>query len=183
MLFNIAFNRNYTEIECTKPSKDWMLMCPHLQIIHPKNVCIPNLPSFVHPKFIVKIDANGKRLTIKTGVEDKYRLWLQTKSDYEVKIQSKCPPFNWMQSNVQCIRFTGNVTNLSIDRFVIARNIVQFCVSYVAGLKKKFWPLHCVSIYWPAMEDRFMRLDTVLGLSMIANVTGFISNDFVLYLD
>lgn len=174
-LISHVFKQNYTEIECARQSMDRRLLCPHLQTIQATSVCIPNLSNVAHPKFIIKIDVKRRKLRIQAGVRDTYRLWIQVDNYLKLGKQLKCVHAKSMLMGARCMRFTGNVDQLPIDRFLIERNITRFCISYVAVNKKTFWPLNCVSIYWPEMDNGFMRLDVALVLSMILNASGLIA--------
>lgn len=177
-LMSHVLKQNYTQIECAGRSMERRLLCPHLQTIQATSAWNTSLSNIAHPKFIIKIDVKRRQLRIQAGVKDAYRLWIQM--DNYLKLgrlgkQLKCVHAKSMLLDTQCMRFTGDVERLPVNRFLIEQNITRFCISYVAMNKKTFWPLNCVSIYWPEMDNAFMRLDVAVLLSMILNAIGLIA--------
>lgn len=143
------------------------LVCPQLQYLNPYKFQPSLFPPevLVYSKFILKIDVARQELIIRTAVADRFRVWLQVGNDFEFDDAStSCPNSVRLKAQVYCVYLQKNETKVSIARFAIQKTITMVCISYISSYYRRFWPLHCISVYWPVEMETMPNAETVSPL-------------------
>lgn len=124
--------------------------CTRLQIIRMLNICFARLQyeSYAYAKFDIHVNEMNRSLIINSGVERKFRVWIQhfiSLTEYNLQYGNtalRCPQQKYINDSIKCYTFNSDFEALPMSSF---DGIYYFCINYVSKGVKRMWPLHCLS--------------------------------------
>lgn len=160
------------EFTCVRDKEDVSIAqsCPHLQSFYPKARCLEGNDEvlLVHPKFLLGVFDN--RITIRTEVGDRFRVFLLNVSERQQLLKRKCSQ-KISSSLVKCLNLKNSTTSILIDQLPGAGSMVIACVVYMNVLKRS-WPLNCITIHLESSTGTDATLWLILGAVAGAGIIG-----------
>lgn len=145
----------YENITCIPNAAYSPDTCKGSQNVHPHNWCLdhPNISLYSY------FDVRFKRMELETlnisqnqYKHRKYRLWMQSFNDPEVKRKQRCPNSGWLQRSIACVMLSNVTATIDIHNYLNKSELTLFCAMYLVQYRSA-WPLHCITIRDYLTED------------------------------